>query len=247
MSKFVILSGPSCIGKSPLHKALHRIYPEWESRLQKLVLYNDRAMRPGETDGEDYHFRTHEEVKALENQDGYLVIPVRDDLQALEIASIHRIMEQGKLPFFEGNPYVIAALQDSGLLDQIKSVTVFLSPLSIQEILFLKNQQPAVNLEKFITQVMRKKQLRRKQKQMQLMSLPDLEDVETRCRAACREMHFAWRYDYVIPNHDGEDSENWSDFHFPVGDAWRTMEAFVSILKEEPNGFIETWDEDVLK
>ena len=54
--RLVILSGPSCAGKSPLDKALERFFPELHYRLQKLVLYNSRAPRPGETNMVDYHF-----------------------------------------------------------------------------------------------------------------------------------------------------------------------------------------------
>jgi len=60
--RLVILSGPSCVGKSPLEKALGRFFPELRQRLQKLVLYNSRAPRPGEMDGKDYYFRTREQI-----------------------------------------------------------------------------------------------------------------------------------------------------------------------------------------
>jgi ABC-type uncharacterized transport system fused permease/ATPase subunit len=39
----VILSGPSCVGKSPLKKALGKFYPQLSGRLRKLVLLNSRA------------------------------------------------------------------------------------------------------------------------------------------------------------------------------------------------------------
>src|SRR5215471_7944895 len=53
--RLVILSGPSCVGKSPLAKALAKFYPELRRTLQPLVLYNTRGPRPGEVDGVDYH------------------------------------------------------------------------------------------------------------------------------------------------------------------------------------------------
>jgi guanylate kinase len=40
--RLVILSGPSCVGKSPLAKALAKFYPEIRKTLQPLVLYNSR-------------------------------------------------------------------------------------------------------------------------------------------------------------------------------------------------------------
>jgi hypothetical protein len=45
--RLVILSGPSCVGKSPLDKALARLYPKLHARLRKLVLHTSRAPRPG--------------------------------------------------------------------------------------------------------------------------------------------------------------------------------------------------------
>ena len=61
----VILSGPSCVGKSPLRRALATFYPQIWNRLRKLVLFNSRAPRPGELDGEDYRFRPRDQVEAL--------------------------------------------------------------------------------------------------------------------------------------------------------------------------------------
>jgi len=45
--RLVILSGPSCVGKSPLAKARARFYPELRKTLHPLVLYNSRDPRPG--------------------------------------------------------------------------------------------------------------------------------------------------------------------------------------------------------
>ena len=44
--RLVILSGPSCVGKSPLRRALATFYPQIWNRLRKLVLFNSRAPRP---------------------------------------------------------------------------------------------------------------------------------------------------------------------------------------------------------
>jgi guanylate kinase len=47
MGRFVMLSGPSCVGKGPLHNALKRFYPYLEQKLEKLILFNSRAPRTG--------------------------------------------------------------------------------------------------------------------------------------------------------------------------------------------------------
>ena len=37
--RLVILSGPSCVGKSPLAKALARFHPDLSAKLQPIVLF----------------------------------------------------------------------------------------------------------------------------------------------------------------------------------------------------------------
>lgn len=247
MSKFILVSGPSCAGKSPLHKSLKKISPEWAERLEKVVLYNDRPPRPGEEDGVDYHFRHRKEIKKLRRQSNFKVIKARDDLQAVCLDDIRRILDSGKYPFYEGNTYVVSELRDAPALKDIPTLTIFLSPLSSEEILALKNPNLHINLEDAIAKVMRKKLLRRKQKQVNLLSLPDLNDIETRCQAAYGEMREAHKYDRIIPNHDGEDSENWDLFPLPLGDARRAVQAFVSILEENPLPVVEKWDAGLLE
>ena len=84
-TRLVILSGPSCVGKSPLGKALAKFYPELSGALHPLVLYNSRAPRPGEVDGVDYHFRTSEQVESFRTDERFAVLEVRGDLQALDL------------------------------------------------------------------------------------------------------------------------------------------------------------------
>ncbi|MHC4718513.1 MAG: guanylate kinase, partial [Planctomycetota bacterium] len=93
--RLVILSGPSCAGKSPLDKALAKFHPELRKALQPLVLYNSRAARPGEVDGVDYHFRTREEVEDLKTKDHFVVMDVRGDLQALDLQELSELLAKG--------------------------------------------------------------------------------------------------------------------------------------------------------
>ena len=130
--RLVILSGPSCVGKSPLDRALARFYPELHQRLQKLVLYNTRDPRPGEKDGVDYHFRTRPQVEALRQQERFAVLDVRGDLQALDLLELTALLGRGDA-FFEGNPFVGRLLQTHPSLAQVRRLSVFLAPLSKDE------------------------------------------------------------------------------------------------------------------
>ena len=243
--RLVILTGPSCAGKSPLDRALRRFYPELRSRLKKLVLYNCRNVRPGELDGVDYYFRTREAVEALAGDERYVLIDVRGDLQALDLDALSATLAEGDA-FFEGNPFVARVLQTHPTLERIERVSAFLSPLSRDEILDLKAPERHVALPDLVTDVMRRKLLRRTRRQKGELSLKDLEEIERRASSAYRELQEAWRFGCVIPCQDGEDSENWDAFYYLVGAARRALLAFAALLEgERPDG-VERWEEDLL-
>ena len=239
MGRFVILSGPSCVGKGPLHSALKKVYPELAEKLKPLVLYNDRAPRPSEKNDVDYHFRSREEIEKLRGKEGYSVFEVRGDLQAVDISELHETLEEGDA-FFEGNPFVGSYLLECPLPEGVERLSIFLSPLSRAEV---KRLRAEGDIEKLLTSVMRRKLLRRTQKQRGLLGLPDLEEVERRAGSAWKEVCLAPKFEYVLPNHDGEDSENWDAFYHPVGDAFRVLHAFASLLKGEETEVAEKWDE----
>lgn len=246
MNRFVILSGPSCVGKGPLHTALRKFYPHLASRLEPVVLYNSRNPRPGEEDGIDYYFRPRREIEKLANRPGFIAADVRGDLQALELTTIKNILSEGYDAFFEGNPFIPAKLRDTEELQDIPTLTVFLSPLSREEITFLKEPEKKVNLEKFLTDVMRRKLLRRTKGQNSILSLKDLENIERRASSALVELREAWKFDVVIPNHDGEDSEHWEAFYYPIGDARKTLLAFAALLQGETVPGVEKWEEGLV-
>jgi guanylate kinase len=242
--RLVVLSGPSCIGKSPLAKALAQFHPDLYERLQPLVLYNSRSPRPGEKDGEDYHFRRHEEIEGLRAKENFVVMEVRGDLQAFDLKELLGSLKKGDI-FFEGNPFIGCTLLTHPKLNRVKRLSVFVSPLSRQELDFLK-EQPGVHLESLVTDVMRRKLLRRMQRQKGLLSQKDLEEVERRAKSAFRELTFAHQFEHVIANHDGEDSENWNAFYFPLGDAGRTFNIFVQLLKGHKADGTEKWEKGLI-
>jgi guanylate kinase len=243
--RLVILSGPSCVGKSPLDKALGRFYPELRGTLRKLVLYNSRAPRPGEVDGVDYHFRMRSQVEALRGEDRYAVLDVRGDLQALDVEGLHAMLQDHNA-FFEGNPFVGRALQTHPRLAGIDRLSIFLSPLSREEVIYLKAPERNVSLSDLVTDLMRRKLLRRTRRQKLELSAKDLENIEARAGSAYRELKEAWHFEYVIPNHDGEDSDNWEAFYYPLGDARKVLIAFAALLEGRVPPHAEKWEEDLI-
>ena len=148
--RLVILSGPSCVGKTPLYKALGKFHPELHGQFHRLVLVNSRAPRPGERDGVDYHFRTRAQVEALRSDNRYAVLEVRSDLQALDIQELEALLRRGDV-FFEGNSFVGRALQTHPRLAEVRRLSVFISPLSKDEIAYLKAPERNLSLPEFLT------------------------------------------------------------------------------------------------
>jgi len=243
--RLVILSGPSCVGKSPLYHSLGKFYPDLHGRLRKLVLVNSRGPRPGEADGVDYHFRTRAQVETLRAEPRYAVIEARSDLQAVDVQELESLLARGDV-LFEGNPYVGRALQTHPGLAEVKRLSIFVAPLSREEILYLRDPSRNVVLAEFVADVMRRKLLRRTTRQKQILSARDLEEIEVRAGSAYRELQSAWQFDHVIVNHDGEDSEHWEAFYYLIGDARRAVVAFAGLLEGGVRDGVEKWEEDLL-
>ena len=149
--------------------------------------------------------------------------------------------------FFEGNPFVGRLLQTHPLLADVKRLSMFLSPVSKEEIEYLNAPSRHVSLPELIADVMRRKLLRRTRRQKGELSLADLENIETRARSAYGELAEAWHFQHVIPNHDGEDSENWDAFYYPIGDARKALDAVAALLEGvESPPHVERWREDLL-
>ena len=242
MHQIVVLSGPSCIGKGPLFAALQKLYPRLAQRLKRLVLYNDRAPRPGEADGVDYFFRPRADIEALRERPDHIVVPVRADLQALELDQIRRIIDDGLVAFFEGNHAIPARLRDAGVFERYQTLSVFLSPLSKAEILGLTAPERGIDLAAFVTDVQRRKLLHRTHRQKETLSRDDLADIERRAASAIAEMREAPNFDYVIPLYDGEGNDNWDAFAYPIGSARAALEAFAGLLQGETLPLVERWE-----
>jgi guanylate kinase len=244
MPRLVALAGPSCVGKSPLAHSLARLAPDLARTLVSPVLYNSRAARPGEQDGVDYHFRSREYLEGLRGQDGYLVLDVRRDIHALAWADLQAVLGSGRDAFFEGNPYVATAMMQGARAHGAEVVSVFLAPLSGEEIGALR--EAGADMERTVAGVMRRKLLRRATRHKGELRVDDLQDIEARCGAAWRELQYAPQFQWVLPNHDGEDSENWEAFPVPLGDARLCGRDFVTLLRGGEPARGEHWDDALL-
>lgn len=230
MSKIIVLAGPSCVGKGPLFAAFRRFYPEMASRFRRLILFNDRGIHPGEDDGVDYYFRSRMELESMRYREGFVVADVRGNLQALEINQIRRILDEGNIPYYEGNPFVPAKLWDEGVLSQFPHLPVFLSPISKEEILFLRSPERRVDLNGFVREVQRRKLLKRASSKKPHLSLKDLEDIEHGAVSAYLELREAWKFRHILVSYDSGDGDNWDAFQYPLGSARKVLTAFAALV-----------------
>jgi guanylate kinase len=245
MGRLIILSGPSCVGKSPLYAAVKKFYPHLAARLTKLVLYDSRAPRPGEVDGVDFYFRTREEIESLRGKEGFIVFEVRGDLQALDTRELEKKLVASDV-YFDGNPYIGFGLLDFLAQRGMTCLTVFLSPLSKEEVSEFRAPGRSISLSELLTDMMRRKLLRRTTRQKGILSRKDLENIEIRAGSAYGELKQAWRFDCVIPNHDGEDSDNWDAFYYPAGEARKALLAFADLIEGKTPAYVEKWEQDLV-
>jgi guanylate kinase len=129
----------------------------------------------------------------------------------------------------------------------VQRVSIFLSPLSKEEVAYLKMPERNLSLEQLLTDIMRRKLLRRTRRQKGELSAADLKNIEARASSAYRELRLAWRFHHVIANHDGEDSDHWEAFYYPIGDARKTLLAFVGLLQGQVLPGVEMWEQDLLQ
>ncbi len=193
----------------------------------------------------DYHFRSREYIEGLRGREGFAVFEVRGDLQALNSRELERKLGASDV-LFEGNPFIGSGLLDFVREHGISALSIFLSPLSCEEVLEFNAGERTVSLSDLLTDMMRRKLLRRTARQKGNMSLKDLENIEIRAAGAYGELQQAWRFDHVIPNHDGEDSDNWDAFYYPVGDARKALLAFAPLLEGKPAPHAERWEPDLV-
>jgi guanylate kinase len=243
--RLILLCGPSGIGKTPLEHALQILDPELSENLQRLIVYNNRLPRPGEADGVDYYFRTNETLESMRKDKNFIVTKARGDLQAVDIKKLQDDLSKGDI-LYEGNTLMARALQLHEHLEDVNRLSVFLSPLSKAEIDFFKEPEHHISLKQIVTEIMRRKLLDRNRAEKNVLSLFELNNIELRAHEAYDELKMAHHFDWIIPNHDGENSDNWSAFFYPIGEARKVTDEFANLLKHYKTTFAEQWLSDLV-
>ncbi len=170
----IILSSPSGAGKSTLAQRLMR----WDPQIRFSVSATTRPPRPGEIDGREYHFRSHDEFRRMV-ADGEMLehAEVFGNLYGTPKAPVEAALGQGHDTLFDIDWQGGQLIRNSTLASDV--ISVFVLPPSMTEL------------------------ARRLRARGQ-----DSEDVIARRMAKSRDEISHWaEYDYVLINNDIDATE----------------------------------------
>jgi len=224
--QIIILSGPSCVGKGPLLKALRRLYPQLP--FADLTLCTTRQPRfkkdrnAWEVHGVDYFFMPRGWFANLD-PNRFLVASIRSEIQAIDLDLLHdRLADHDRIlaeihPGLAGRLADWVACQDRWTIDLKR---ICLLPMSLDEIERLsqsRGQSPR--------QVVEEEMLRKLSRRAE----DPPEKIDERARAAYDEILQSKSYPFRIVNPAGEDDlAAWSDPLAP--EPRRVLDEFVKIL-----------------
>lgn len=125
--RVVILSGPSGVGKDTLIEAWQALDP----RVERVVTVTTRPPRPGERDGVDYRFVSHERFEEMARTGAFLEHKeVHGQRYGTPAAEVERLVREGKIAILKID--VQGALE---VMDKLPEATsVFVLPPDWEEL-----------------------------------------------------------------------------------------------------------------
>lgn len=172
----VILSGPSGAGKSTV---VRKLVSGCSLPLMLSISATTRAPRPGEVDGLDYHFMSHEEFARRREADEFLEYKEvfgRGDWYGTLRSVVDEGLREGKWVILEIDVQGALNVFEQGL----NSISLFVHPGSPEEL---------------------ERRLRRR-------GTDSEQSIARRLQVAADEMTFSNRYDYVVINRDVSQTVN---------------------------------------
>jgi guanylate kinase len=128
--KLVIISGPSGAGKSTV---LKRVLAECPQPLELSVSATTRSPRPGEEDGVDYHFLSHDEFARRRENDEFL-----EWKEVFKRGDYYGTMRKTVTAGLAAGKWVVLEIDVEGAMMVLEShpdaITIFLHPGSDEEL-----------------------------------------------------------------------------------------------------------------
>jgi guanylate kinase len=167
--RLVAISGPSGAGKTTL---VRRVFQECP-RLVHSVSATTRPPRPGEVDGQDYHFLTREEFERKRQAGEFL--------ECFEVYGHdfwYGTLESAVTPSLAAGKWVVLEIDVQGTMAVLKryphTITIFVRPRSMEQL----------------------------ERQLRNRGTESNEAIERRLEVARRELAFADRYQHQVLNDD---------------------------------------------
>lgn len=228
-TKIILLSGTSGVGKTPLIKSFIAQNPY--KKIGIPVLYTSREPRPIETEGVDYYFRSEGCVKSLD-ADWFVIAQTRHIWQAVDIKALINVAAENDVVICDiYYTLVRELLAHKNVPQDIKDrvVRVFIQPVSIDEIQQKQQELGDVSLEDAAAAISKPKLIERALQQGKELTPDVMRDIDIRASHALLEIRIGQDYDFIITNHDGENSPHWKESP-PGGEAGQTLETFSQII-----------------
>ena len=93
--ELVVLCGPSGVGKGTL---LEKLFKEYPGMFGFSISHTTRKPRPGEQDGKDYHFSTHDAMKRMIEEGEFVeYAEVHGNIYGTSKKSVADVQKQGKI------------------------------------------------------------------------------------------------------------------------------------------------------
>ena len=126
--ELIVMCGPSGVGKGTL---LHKLFAEYPSLFGFSISHTTRAPRPGEENGKDYHFISHDSIKAMIDQGEFVEFAeVHGNYYGTSKASVKAVQDTGKLCVLDIDIQGAQKVAKAG----IPFVGVFVKPPSREEL-----------------------------------------------------------------------------------------------------------------
>ncbi len=251
----ILLSGPSTTGKSVIFEAIKKYYPHIKT--SEIVVTRSKESRPNclprdkkeeSVWNNEYYFRFSNEIKALQNNPRYLTGQIRpqvDDNPTWQAIDLDKIKNAQSTIFIEAYHTLGAKLLENEYLKDYNKISIFLTPVSLEQMNETKFARRDVQDYIFGTMMSR---LNLRSRFQNNGSLSDKSFMENSIRAkdAYYELKSARNYSHVIHSPIAE-GPGWNinpDGSFigkPQGDALKTLESVVEILNTGNSKNTENW------
>jgi guanylate kinase len=235
MSRLIILSGPSGVGKGPIISWMKKIYFERQNKndqnlssdsyvdnegftLYEARVYKSKTARTVEASGERI-IRDEEELNGYE-------FDCRGARQGIDLLELDHALKRYDAVLLEVYYKAFKFLKDK-YQDDLEFVSAFISPLDKEEIEILQKDE---KLEKFLPDLLLDSLVERAKLDKKVVNRELIENLCIRAEDSIREIDFSYNYGNRLSNHCYE-ADPRLRFNDILGEPRRVVDALYDIVK----------------